>query len=747
MWKEYTKEYIRQNRAICASVMAAALIAALFLSFLCGLFYNFWRDDIAGVVEEEGSWHGRLTGMFAEEDLSRIGTFDHVKQVSVNEELSGEAGMVVDIVFDPVRAVRKDMPSIAAALGLEEDAVSYHFQLLSLYFVRIPGDEYPRLVMPFYLAIIGAVCISMVLVIYNAFAFTMNTRVHQFGIFASVGATPAQIRICLLQEAFRMTMLPLLSGILLGVILCRCVFGAIIRMTEQIVGGRSAVFTYPPVLLAITFVIAVAAVFMAAWMPARKMSRMTPLEAICGNGEMQLTKRKHSPILSFLFGIEGELAGNFLKAQKKAFRTTNLSLTLSFMGFMLVQCFFTLSDISTEETYFARYQDVWDIMVTVPDTGIGEIQTKDMQALRALSGIKDVALYQKAEAVCQVPETWLSKEVTVLGGLEVLTDGQVMPAEEGVLMVKAPVVVLDDESFRQYCGQIAREEAAVFSEAKGAGETVKGVVVINRVWDSLHSHFRNRSYVPFVQETQDTVILCEAEQGGNTAKIPILAYGEEAPLLREEYEDYALVQIIPQSFWGQIKEQIGGAEQDTYIRILAEDRTSPAQLTQLEKNVGQMLGESYSIESENRLAQKTRNDEIIAGYKFVLGGVCVLLAIIGIANVFSNTLGFLRLRKREVVRYLSVGVTPCGVGKIFVLEALVTAGRPVLITLPLVTVLIGLMIKASYLNPMVFIKRAPIGQIMLFVVLIFGFVALAYYLGGKKVLRNNISEVLRDDVV
>ena len=160
-----------------------------------------------------------------------------------------------------------------------------------------------------------------------------------------------------------------------------------------------------------------------------------------------------------------------------------------------------------------------------------------------------------------------------------------------------------------------------------------------------------------------------------------------------------------------------------------------------------MLGASYSIESENRLAQKTRNDEMIAGYKFVLGGFCVLLAIIGIANVFSNTLGFLRLRKREVVRYLSVGVTPCGVGKIFALEALVTAGRPVLITLPLVTVLLGMMIKASYLNPMVFIKRAPIGQILLFVVLIFGFVALAYYLGGKKVLRNNISEVLRDDVV
>ena len=126
---------------------------------------------------------------------------------------------------------------------------------------------------------------------------------------------------------------------------------------------------------------------------------------------------------------------------------------------------------------------------------------------------------------------------------------------------------------------------------------------------------------------------------------------------------------------------------------------------------------------------------------------CVLLAIIGVANVFSNTLGFLRLRKREVARYLSVGLTPGGVAKVFALEALVTAGEPVLITLPLVTVLTWAMIKASFLEPMVFIKRAPFGQIMIFIMLIFGSVALAYYLGGRKVLRYHISEALRNDVV
>ncbi len=729
MWKTYSAGYIKQNRAICASVMVAAFIAALFLAFLCGLFYHFWQDDVAGVIEEEGAWHGRITGEFDEEDISMISSLPHVENVYVNEVLSGEDGMVVDIIFHPVRSILTDMPAIAAALGLEEEAVSYHYQLLSLYFVRIPGDEQPRLVMPFYLAIIVAVCVSMVLVIYNAFVFTMNTRVHQFGIFASVGATPMQIRICLLQEAFRMTILPILSGLLAGMVLCLGVFGAIIRMAEQIVGGRKADFQYSPVILLVTLAASLLTVLAAAWMPARKMSRMTPLEAIRGSGEMQPVKKKHSPILSFLFGIEGELAGNALKAQKRAFRTSTLSLTLSFMGFMLMQCFFTLSDISTEETYFARYQDVWDIMVTVQNTGIDKIRKNDVATLRELPGVEDVAVYQKAEAVCKMPVTGLSGELTALGGLEALTKGQVIPTE-GFLLAEAPVIVLDDESFGQYYG-----------------ESAEGSIVINRVWDSLHSHFRERAYIPFVQEGQDTLMLC-AKQDKGTAVVTVLAYTQEPPVLREEYADYGLVQIMPCSYWEQIKEQIGGAGQDTYIRILADENLSLAELTELEQKAGQILGgASYAVESENRLQEKFTNNEMIAGYRFVLGGFCILLAVIGVANVFSNTLGFLRLRKREVARYLSVGLTPGGVGRVFALEALVIAGRPVLITVPLVSILTWMMIKASYLQPIVFIKRAPIGPIMIFVLFIFGSVASAYYLGGRKVLRNNISEELRNDMV
>ena len=60
----------------------------------------------------------------------------------------------------------------------------------------------------------------------------------------------------------------------------------------------------------------------------------------------------------------------------------------------------------------------------------------------------------------------------------------------------------------------------------------------------------------------------------------------------------------------------------------------------------------------------------------------------------------------------------------FWIEALVIAGRPVLITLPITAVFVWLMITASYLNPMEFLTVAPIVPILLFIV---HFLALSHW--------------------
>lgn len=161
----------------------------------------------------------------------------------------------------------------------------------------------------------------------------------------------------------------------------------------------------------------------------------------------------------------------------------------------------------------------------------------------------------------------------------------------------------------------------------------------------------------------------------------------------------------------------------------------------------QVLSCGYTAESENRIREKASDENMQKGAMLILGAFCALIAVIGIANVFSNTLGFLRQRKREFAQYMSVGMTPEEMRKMFCIEALVIAGRPLLITLPLTVLSVGFMITASYLNPMEFLVKVPIVPIIVFILTIFVFVSLAYYIGGKRMLNCSLSDALRNDSV
>lgn len=722
--------FIRKNPSFSLSAVAAAFISALFLALLSGLFFNFWNYEIERIVLAEGDWQGRITGTFDESPIPVIENFANVEQARINADISEGRELVIDIYFHNMRTIYRDMPLITQKLGIPDSAASFHELLLSRYLIHDPQDPEPPLLMAFFLAVFLFVSISLILIIHNSFALSMNTRVHQFGILSSIGATPGQIRTCLLREAMALCIVPILAGNLAGTALSFGVVQITNALAAEIPGRHEASFAYHPLLFAAALIASLLTVCISAWLPARKLGRLTPLAAIRDAGELQLNTRKKSPILSALFGIEGELAGNALKAQEKALRTSALSLTLSFLGFTLMLCFFTLSGISTNHTYFERYQDAWDILVTAHNTDIASFSMEGK--ISKLSGAADIAVYQKADAVSRIPQAAISDAVNELGGLEAVAGDSIRPAQ-GFYSIPSPLIIMDDSSFKAYCEQTGIEPG------------ITGCIVLNRIWDSVHSNFRYKDFIPYLSEKQNTITLQNPQQAGSCASLPIGGFAQEPPLLREEYDNYALAVFLPLSLWSQIRGSIGDAQPDTYVRILAEDRTSLSSLQALEKELSEILEGTCSFETENRIQEKADNDRMLRSYMLFTGALCALLAVIGLANVFSNTLGFVQQRKREFARYMSVGMTPEGMRKMFCIEALVIAGRPLFITLPLTLMAVGFMIKASYLNPMEFLKEAPILPITAFILAVFGFVALAYWLGGRKILRCDLTEALRND--
>ena len=734
MWNDYSKSYIKNNHASGLSVMVATFISALLLSLLCSLFYNFWKYDIEKIYLEEGKWQSRIVGDMDSEDLALIQNFANVEKVVVNRELSHGLEKVVDIYFEDIRKVIKSTSQIADRLGIESKAITYHNSLLAMYLIRDSQDTAPRMVFPFFLIVTTMSCISLVIIIHNSFAVSMNARIHQFGIFSSIGATPKQIRTCLLQEAAVLSTIPIIMGNLLGIVLSLGIIKGINIIAADVPGRFEAVWGYHPYIFIITLLVTGLTIWISAWIPARRMSRLTPLEAIKNTGELQLKRKQKSSILVYLFGIEGELAGNALKAQKKALRTATLSLTCSFLAFSLSQCFFTLSKISQRMTYFERYQDVWDIMLTVKNMDIENFE--GIQSIRELSGVRSSIVYQKAEAKRLIVENEFSQELRKMGGVQNAPERYVSAYDNGWL-INTPIIIMDDASFLEYC------------EQAGASLRLDGAVILNRIQDSNNLNFRQREYFPYINESQATTVLRQAGKEKISAEIPVLSYTQEVPVLKEAYgelDHYVLVHFLPVSLWKEIKEQIGGTETDTYVRVLAREGVTLEELNDLEETAVRLL-ERNEIQSENRIEEKLINDDMIHGMLLMIGGFCTLLAIIGIGNVFSNTLGFVYQRKREFARYMSIGLTPEGIIKIFCIETLVTAGRPVLITIPITIFAVDFMIKASYLEPKIFIREMPILPIATFILAVFGVVSLAYYFGARKLLHSNLTEILWDDTM
>src|SRR5699024_6644307 len=106
-----------------------------------------------------------------------------------------------------------------------------------------------------------------------------------------------------------------------------------------------------------------------------------------------------------------------------------------------------------------------------------------------------------------------------------------------------------------------------------------------RIWDSVHSNFRYKDFIPYLSEKQNTITLQNPQQAESSAVLPIRGFAQEPPLLREEYDNYALAVFLPLSLWSHIGDSIGNAQPDTYVRVLAKDRTSLSSLQALEEEL------------------------------------------------------------------------------------------------------------------------------------------------------------------
>lgn len=212
-----------------------------------------------------------------------------------------------------------------------------------------------------YAAILLLICTALLVMIYYAFEMTKDGRMHQIGMLQSVGATPEQIFIVLMEEALVLGFLPLVPGMLPGIALTYF-FTVKANEVNRIAGNMEVTFIYNPKLFFLTALLCCSTVWLAAARAALRLSKTGTLEAMRGEmGELsEKWGRKRLRFKTKHRSLEWEIARRSIYARRKSFRTASLSLTLSYLAFSLFLNLWVISGISRQITYFERYWDTWD---------------------------------------------------------------------------------------------------------------------------------------------------------------------------------------------------------------------------------------------------------------------------------------------------------------------------------------------------------------------------------------------------
>ena len=564
-----------------------------------------------------------------------------------------------------------------------------------------------------YIIVFSVASIALIMMIHHAFAATMTNRIHQLGILKSVGATRRQIRKALTNEVLVLSLPAIVIGNLVGIGLAWLFMTFIITSTASL-RDYTLTFVYSPIVFLGSFAFSVLTALISAWIPANKLSRITPLEAIRYGNEPMIKRIKKYRVHSAIFGIYGELAQKSLYARRKAMRIGTMSIFLAVFACVSLLNMFGISNLSTEKTYFDRFKDNWDFLVTSEES----IYSKELlDSIRNIEGVSSCIVHKIVSSNTQISGEYLSGDVQELG-LENLNSSFVSN-NNGAYNVKAPIYILDDNSFERYCGE----------------KTDANVIAVNIIWDSIHSERTNRQYVQFLNADKEILLNLEG------IIIPVTAFENELPILRESLEQYALSLVMSESYYDSLGFNLEVDEYFYTIKVEDEDRSNVVK-EELQKL---LLGYPDYV-FEGRIEEHENELEIQKGLRMLIYAFTGLLTCIGLANIFASTLGQIHQRKREFARYFAVGLTPKGAAKILTWEAIIVALRPILFTIIINIPLMAIMLNAGGITAQEFIaERLPlIPTIVLFVVVI-GFVGLAYYLGGKKICNMNLVDVIKDD--
>ena len=254
-------------------------------------------------------------------------------------------------------------------LNILSEKVGYEVNQNILYYYGV--SKYSNInetIMPLLLIALSVISVGCIIVIYNSFAISAMERKKSFGIYSSIGATPKQIKKTVLYEAFIVGFI----GIVIGIIGAFCGIYIVSLIINHLLAdalGYKFIFSINLLYIIIPLIFMVIVIFISAYLPARRSSKVSPIVAIRGNDDIKISKKevKAPKYITKIFGIEGNIAYKNIKRNKKKYRITIISLFISIVMFNTFTSFLSYIIKSSDTVDYYDYDLGLDFSGSIND--------------------------------------------------------------------------------------------------------------------------------------------------------------------------------------------------------------------------------------------------------------------------------------------------------------------------------------------------------------------------------------------
>ena len=519
-------------------------------------------------------------------------------------------------------------------------------------------------------------------------------------------------------------------GIILGILGAYIGIGCVILIINNLISDMLEYklhFVTNPLFIIIPVIFMIIVIGVSAFIPSRRASKVSPIEAIRQNDDIKINKKKirTSKLVLKLFGIEGEIALKNIKRNKKKYRVTIVSLFISIVLFISFSSYMnytlnTASSVMGEVPYDYRISYFGDDNNKEALDKINEIVKS--------SDVKEYVSYSVGNLSIIGNYTY-SDEYLDFYKSAYGDDG--IKALNNLKYQNIYILVLDDNSYNKY--------------KKLIGLDKDSVILLNRFKGVSYGNNKRVNYdIPVINSGDINVKICnfdDDEENVDTTKYcnkninNIFVTNKSFDLIEEfsYMDDFKL--IVNKKLYDSI---LDGGTDFTQFNIISDNTNNIDKLTK-------ELDKYNNVNYMNIKESMKQTNNLILVVKILMYGFISLVTLIGVTSVFNTISTSMALRKREFAVLRSIGLTRGGFNKMLFFESLFFGMKSLIFAIP---VSIGITVLIHYtLADMVSISTIiiPWKYIIISIVSVFVIVLLTMMYSTSKIKKHNIIEQIREE--